>query len=87
MRKCINDIVIKDLTWECGCYFANAPANTTPTSQNHYVTAVIQQIRSQPYITPLVQKCYQVRIHTFSRYLQASAFTCLDANWQLLSLI
>ena len=53
---------IQDLTWECGCYFANAPPNTTPNSQTHYVNAVINQIRSQPYITPLVQKCYQVII-------------------------
>merc|ERR1719154_245309 len=56
----VSPYLLQDLTWECGCYFANAPPNTTPNSQTHYVNAVINQIRTQPYITPLVQKCYQM---------------------------
>lgn len=51
---------MQDLTWDCGCFLASAPPGTSPASQQHFVNAVIHQIRTQPYLTSLAQKCYQV---------------------------
>lgn len=61
MATVVSPFVLQELTWDCGCFLAAAPAGTNPGSGSHHCAAVIQQIRTQPYLTSLVQKCYQVR--------------------------
>jgi hypothetical protein len=59
MATVVSPYLLQDLTWECGCFLAAAPPGTSAASQQHAVNAVIQQIRTQPYLTSLAQKCYQ----------------------------
>ena len=68
----------QDLTWECGCFLAAAPPGTSAGSQQHFVNAVIQQIRTQPYLTSLAQKCYQVleKVHKSIFLKTHTSFVC-----------
>lgn len=63
MATVVSPFILQDLTWDCGCFLAAVPAGTgssTGTSSQHHINAVIQQIRTQPYLTSLAQKCYQM---------------------------
>ena len=60
MATVVSPFVLQELTWDCGCFLAAAPAGTSPSSGGHHTSAVVQQIRTQPYLTSLAQKCYQV---------------------------
>ena len=62
MATVVSPFILQDLTWDCGCFLAAVPAPGSGSSgpSQHQVTAVIQQIRTQPYLTSLVQKCYQM---------------------------
>jgi hypothetical protein len=59
---------MQDLTWDCGCFLTSAQPGSTSASQQHFNSAVVQQIRTQPYLTSLAQKCYQVplSIHIYT---------------------
>jgi len=69
MATVVSPYLLQDLTWECGCFFAGSPPGTgssagsqqhsSAASQQLFVNAVIQQIRTQPYLTAIAQKCYQ----------------------------
>ena len=64
MATVVSPFILQDLTWDCGCFLAAVPAGTganAGASSQHHINAVVQQIRSQPYLTSLAQKCYQVR--------------------------
>jgi len=56
MATVVNPFILQDLTWDCGCFLAAAPQPVLP----HLSQAVVQQIRTQPYLTSLAQKCYQM---------------------------
>ena len=62
MATVVSPFILQDLTWDCGCFLAAVPgpgsANTSLSQ--HQVNAAVQQIRTQPYLTSLVQKCYQM---------------------------
>ena len=60
MATVVSPFVLQELTWDCGCFLAAAPPGTSPNCGSHHCSAVIQQIRTQPYLTSLAQKCYQV---------------------------
>ena len=59
MATVVSPFILQDLTWDCGCFLAAVPAGPGAASQ-HQLSAVVQQIRSHPYLTSLAQKCYQV---------------------------
>ena len=61
MATVVSPFILQDLTWDCGCFLAAVPASSsTQGLSQHQVSAVVQQIRTQPYLTSLVQKCYQM---------------------------
>merc|ERR1719450_281009 len=61
MATVVSPFILQDLTWDCGCFLAAVPVPTGGGSTaQHQVNAVIQQIRTQPYLTSLAQKCYQM---------------------------
>lgn len=60
MATVVSPFVLQELTWDCGCFLAAAPPGTSPNCGSHHCSAVIQQIRTQPYLTSLAQKCYQM---------------------------
>lgn len=63
MATVVSPFILQDLTWDCGCFLAAVPAGTganAGASSQHHINAVVQQIRSQPYLTSLAQKCYQM---------------------------
>jgi hypothetical protein len=65
--------MLQDLTWDCGCFLTAAQPGT---SQQHFNNAVVQQIRSQPYLTSLAQKCYQVNFFHLLRLLNTGTGNC-----------
>jgi len=61
MATVVSPFILQDLTWDCGCFLSAVPVSTGGGSAaQHQVNAVIQQIRTQPYLTSLAQKCYQM---------------------------
>jgi len=63
MATVVSPFILQDLTWDCGCFLAAVPCLPSPAAANlsqHQIQAVIQQIRSHPYLTTLAQKCYQM---------------------------
>ena len=60
MATVVSPFVLQELTWDCGCYLSNVAISTSNASGSQQSNAVIHQIRTQPYLTSLVQKCYQV---------------------------
>ena len=60
MATVVSPFVLQELTWGCGCYLSNVAISTSNASGSQQSNAVIHQIRTQPYLTSLVQKCYQV---------------------------
>lgn len=63
MATVVSPFILQDLTWDCGCFLAAVPAGTgssAGSSSQHHINAVVQQIRTQPYLTSLAQKCYQM---------------------------
>lgn len=61
MATVVSPFLLQDLTWDCGCFLAAAPITASTAPQHGHVSqAVIQQIRTQPYLTSLAQKCYQM---------------------------
>jgi len=62
MATVVSPFILQDLTWDCGCFLAAVPGPGSANSglSQHQVSAAVQQIRTQPYLTSLVQKCYQM---------------------------
>lgn len=60
MATVVSPFVLQELTWDCGCYLSNVAISTSNASGSQQSNAVIHQIRTQPYLTSLVQKCYQM---------------------------
>lgn len=60
MATVVSPFILQDLTWDCGCFLAGTAETSGSGSQTHHYNAVVQQIRSQPYLTSLAQKCYQM---------------------------
>ena len=63
MATVVSPFILQDLTWDCGCFLAAVPCLPSPAAASlsqHQITAVIQQIRTHPYLTSLAQKCYQM---------------------------
>jgi len=59
MATVVSPFILQDLTWDCGCFLAGESTSSAASNQNHHYNAVVSQIRSQPYLTSLAQKCYQ----------------------------
>ena len=60
MATVVSPFVLQELTWDCGCYLSNVAVTTSNVPGSQQSNAVIHQIRTQPYLTSLVQRCYQV---------------------------
>ena len=62
MATVVSPFILQDLTWDCGCFLAAVPGPGSANSvlSQHQVSLAVQQIRTQPYLTSLVQKCYQM---------------------------
>lgn len=60
MATVVSPFILQDLTWDCGCFLAAVPCPPSSSLSQHQVSAVVQQIRTHPYLTSLAQKCYQM---------------------------
>ena len=57
---------LQDLAYECGKYFALL---SLPHSQSPTYNAVVQQIRANPHLQPVVNRCYELYYQFFMQKL------------------
>ena len=68
-RKLDFILIFQDLAYETGKYFAQQSFPGLPASQNPTYTVVVQQLRANHHLQPLVNRCYECYHACFTQKL------------------